>query len=333
MQAVRTGRKGGLEDFGIDSFERRKAAFFRRWGWKFLPFSQTDPLPHPKLMVPHQTEEVMKLVDLIREGDLVTFVVSDLGMGKTTLCRYLSEVLPLRDPNLLTVFIPAQSIQTPEQMLRVLLSRLEMEAGGDLTEEFEKFYRWHQSYPESKLVVFVDEFPELDVKVAEMIRALADLRNISWVLNGRKDQILAYLQEHVPSLLSRKRYMLEMKPLSLEEVQELILLRMAWAKGGEPAQGEFSPALHPRQPQEDPQTFGRSSQGGFEAGQRGGLLRHREEPFADPSFPDRGEEETEEKGQEEAQEEAQQEEEEGREEEEVLLEVASFYPSPGGVLR
>ncbi|MCQ8898157.1 MAG: ATP-binding protein [Hadesarchaea archaeon] len=231
MQAVRTGRKGGLEDFGIDSFERRKAAFFRRWGWKFLPFSQTDPLPHPKLMVPHQTEEVMKLVDLIREGDLVTFVVSDLGMGKTTLCRYLSEVLPLRDPNLLTVFIPAQSIQTPEQMLRVLLSRLEMEAGGDLTEEFEKFYRWHQSYPESKLVVFVDEFPELDVKVAEMIRALADLRNISWVLNGRKDQILAYLQEHVPSLLSRKRYMLEMKPLSLEEVQELILLRMAWARG------------------------------------------------------------------------------------------------------
>ncbi|MEM2672652.1 MAG: ATP-binding protein [Candidatus Hadarchaeales archaeon] len=177
-------------------------------------------------------------MDLIREGDLVTFVVSDFGMGKTTLCKYLCEVLPLQDPHLLTVFIPAQSIETPEQMLRLLLNRLEIEAGGDLTEEFEKFYRWHQTYPESKLVVFVDEFPELDVKVAEMIRALADLRNVTWVLNGRKEQILNYLQEYVPSLLSRKRYMLEMKPLSLEEVRELLLLRMAWARGENNPKGD-----------------------------------------------------------------------------------------------
>ncbi len=237
MQAVK-GERAGLEGFGMDSFERRKASFFRRWGWKFLPFAQTDPLPHPRLMVPHQKEEVVKLVDLIREGDLVTFVVSELGMGKTTLCKYLSEVLPLQDPQLLTVFVPAQSVQSPEQMLRILLNRLEIEAGGDLTEEFEKFYRWHQAYPASKLVVFVDEFPELDVRVAEMIRALADLRNITWVLNGRKDQILGYLREHVPSLLSRKRYMLEMRPLSLEEVRELLLLRMAWARGETSPRGD-----------------------------------------------------------------------------------------------
>ncbi len=233
MQALRW-----LEDFGIGSFERKKQSFFRRWGWKFHPFAQTDPLPHPSLMVPHQREEVLKLVDLIREGDLVTFVVSGLGMGKTTLCRYLSEVLPLEDPNLLTVFLPAQSVQTPEQMLRVLLSRLEIEPGGDLTEEFEKFYRWHQSYPNLKLVIFVDEFPELDARVAEMIRALADLRNVSWVLNGRKEQILEYLREHVPSLLSRRRYMLEMRPLSLEEVRELLVRRMAWARGNSPARGD-----------------------------------------------------------------------------------------------
>ncbi|TDA33478.1 MAG: hypothetical protein DSO02_02295 [Hadesarchaea archaeon] len=236
MQIV--GERVGLESFHMDVFERKKASLFKKWGWKFFPFAQTDPLPHPKLMVPHQREEVVKLVDLIKEGDLVTFVVSDFGMGKTTLCKYLCEVLPLQDPHLLTVFIPAQSIETPEQMLRLLLNRLEIEAGGDLTEEFEKFYRWHQTYPESKLVVFVDEFPELDVKVAEMIRALADLRNVTWVLNGRKEQILNYLREYVPSLLSRKRYMLEMKPLSLEEVRELLLLRMAWARGENNPKGD-----------------------------------------------------------------------------------------------
>lgn len=229
MQAV--SKRTELEAFGMEAFEHRKASLFRRWGWKFFPFAQTDPLPHPKLLVPHQKEEVVKLIDLIREGDLVTFVVSDLGMGKTTLCKYLCEVLPLQDPHLLTVFIPAQSIQTPEQMLRILLNRLEIETGGDLTEEFERFYRWHQSYPDVKLAVFVDEFPELDLKVAEMIRALADLRNVSWILNGRKEQILDYLLGNVPSLLSRRRYMLEMKPLSLEEVRELIQLRMAWARG------------------------------------------------------------------------------------------------------
>lgn len=227
--------------FDVDAFERRKLSLFKRWGWKFFPFAQTDPLPHPKLMVPHQREEVVRLVDLIREGDLVVFVVSDFGMGKTALCKYLCEVLPLWDPHLLTVFVPAQAIETPEQMLRLLLNRLEIGAGGDLTEEFEKFYRWHQTYPESKLVVFVDEFPELEVRVAEMIRALADLRNVTWVLNGRKEQVLEYLREHVPSLLSRKRYMLEIKPLSLEEVRELLLLRMGWAREGGPKRDPLFP--------------------------------------------------------------------------------------------
>ncbi len=206
-----------------------------------MPFAQTDPLPDPRLLVPHQVDEVIKLIDLIQEGDLVTFVVSDVGMGKTALCKFLSEVLPLERSDVLTVFVPAQSIETPEQMVRLLLNRLEIEfQRGDLVEEFERFYRWHQSYPDLRLVVFVDEFPELDVRVAEMIRVLADLRNVNWVLNGQKDRVLKYLEKNVPSLLNRRRYMLEMKPLNLDEVRDLLALRIAWAKGTDLTHGALS---------------------------------------------------------------------------------------------
>ena len=86
----------------------------------------------------------------------------------------------------------------------------------------------------------MDEFPELDVRVAEMIRVLADLRNVNWVLNGQKDRVLKYLEKNVPSLLNRRRYMLEMKPLNLDEVRDLLALRIAWAKGTDLTHGALS---------------------------------------------------------------------------------------------
>jgi len=220
------------EKFGLDRFERKKLAFYEKNGWQFMPFAQKDPMPDPRLLVPHQVEEVQKLVDAVLEGDLVSFVVSDIGMGKTALCRFLADALPAEEGRkTVTVFLQGSSIETPEQMIRSILTKLELEPKGDLASEFEQLYRWHDMYPDLLLVLIVDEFPDIGEKALDVVRALADLRGVVWIFNGQKDRLLKFLEQNSPALLQRRRLILELKPMEIEELEELLELRMAWARG------------------------------------------------------------------------------------------------------
>jgi len=223
------------EKFGIDRFERRKTAFFKKYGWQFMPFAQKDPLPDLRLLVPHQVDEVQKLIDAVKEGDLVSFVVSDIGMGKTALCKFLAEVLPAEDhPKIVTVFLHCSSIETPEQMLRSILLRLELQPKeSDIAAQFEQLCRWHEKYPDLLLAIIFDEFSDLDGGALNVVRTIADLRGVVLILNGQKHELLKFVGRHSPALLQRKRLILELKPLSPAEVEELLALRMAWARGGE----------------------------------------------------------------------------------------------------
>jgi len=220
------------EKFALDRFERKKLAFYNKNGWQFMPFAQKDPMPDPRLLVPHQVEDVQKLVDAVLEGDLVSFVVSDIGMGKTALCRFLADALPAEEGRkTVTVFLQGSSIETPEQMIRSILTKLELEPKGDLASEFEQLYRWHDMYPDLLLVLIVDEFPDIGEKALDVVRALADLRGVVWVFNGQKDRLLKFLEQNSPALLQRRRLILELKPMEIEELEELLELRMAWARG------------------------------------------------------------------------------------------------------
>ncbi|KXB03414.1 hypothetical protein AKJ45_01665 [candidate division MSBL1 archaeon SCGC-AAA261F19] len=222
------------EKFVLKKFDRKKRSFLRRFNWNFMPFAQKDSLPDPRLLVPHQREEVSELIDLVKEGDLVSFVVSDIGMGKTALCRFLVETLPQEDnQKIASVFLHGPSVERREQMLRLILERLELRVeGGDLSSEFDHLYRWYEDYPDFLLVLVVDEFPEVSPDSLEIVRAITDLKGTVWILNGRENQLIEFIEENAPALLKRRRYTLELEPMDLEEVRELLIFRMAWARGG-----------------------------------------------------------------------------------------------------
>lgn len=222
------------EKFRTSKFDRKKRLFFDKFDWEFMPFSQKEPLPDPRLLVPHQIEEVQKFLDMIQEGDLVLFVVSEIGMGKTTLCRFLEKSLPQEEEhNSVPVFLYGPSIEAPEQMARAILERLELQAReGDLASEFEQLRKWHENYPNLTLVIIVDEFPDVDKNALELVRAIADLEGIVWVLNGQEGQLIEFVEDNAPALLDRRRYTLNLKPMNLEEIEELLTYRMAWARGG-----------------------------------------------------------------------------------------------------
>jgi type II secretory pathway predicted ATPase ExeA len=155
-------------------------------------------------------------------------------MGKTAICKFLAETLPAEErPRIVTVFLHGPSIEMPEQMLRLILARLELEPKGDLTSEFEQLFRWHEVYPDISLVLIVDEFPDIGEMALEVTRALADLRGVTWIFNGQKDRLLKFLEQHSPALLQRRRLILELRPMDVDEVEELLALRMAWARGSD----------------------------------------------------------------------------------------------------
>jgi general secretion pathway protein A len=219
------------EKFGTDKFERKKCSFFKKQGWRFMPFAQKDPLPDPRLLVARQVEEVARLIDMAKEGDMVSLITSGVGMGKSALCKFLADALPEGDETA-TVFLHGPTIETPEQLVRTILERLELEPRAeDLAEEFEQFYRWQERYHDLSLVLIVDEFPDINPKTLEVVRALADLRGIAWVLNGQKAALLRFLQHNAPSLLHRRRFTLDLQPMNAAEAQELVSLRICWAKG------------------------------------------------------------------------------------------------------
>lgn len=221
--------------FTLDRFERKKDAFLKNFDWDFMPFAQRDPLPDPELLVPHQIEEVQGLIDLVKEGDLVSFIVSRIGMGKTTLCKFLEKSLPQQeDQSIVTVFLHGPSIENREQMLRLILQRLELKVEkGDVASEFEQLRSWHDNYPDFLLAVIVDEFPDVDKDALEVVRSLVDLEGIVWILNGQKDELTDFVSENAPALFERRRHTLELEPMNLEETKELLIYRMAWARGGD----------------------------------------------------------------------------------------------------
>lgn len=223
------------EKFTISKFDRKKKAFFNRFGWESMPFAQKDPLPDPELLVPHQIEEVQELVDMIKEGDLVSFIVSEIGMGKSTLSKFLAKALPQQeDQKIVSVFLHGPSIENRGQMLRLILEKLELRVEkGNVAFNFDQLQRWHENYPDFLLTIIVDEFPDVSKDSLEIVRSVADLEGIVWVLNGCKDELLEFVEENAQALFERKRFVLELEPMNLDEVKELLMYRMAWARGGD----------------------------------------------------------------------------------------------------
>ncbi|KXA97060.1 hypothetical protein AKJ37_03795 [candidate division MSBL1 archaeon SCGC-AAA259I09] len=199
-----------------------------------MPFAQKDPLPDPELLVPHQTKEVQELIDLVNEEDLVSFIVSEIGMGKTTLCEFLNQALPEKgEGDIVSVFLHGPSIESGEQMLRVILNRLELRVKeGDTADEFEQLRDWHENYPDFLLTIIIDEFPDISKNALNIVRSLVDLEGIVLILNGQENELLEFVEENAPALFERRRYILRLDPMNLEEIRELIMYRMAWARGG-----------------------------------------------------------------------------------------------------
>jgi general secretion pathway protein A len=208
--------------------------YLRKWGLRQDPF--TPELPTPAAFVPIQKEDLLKLKWLLLEGK-VGILTGGLGMGKTTVCEFLTAAL--REESILTtdpekqaipVFLHGAVYKSVDEFLRALILALELDANRDPAALFEMLRRWGIEHRE-KLAVIIDDVPESTAdfqQIGEFLRVLADLPHISILFNGEYRKMKRFL-EKVPALRDRIQLHVKLKELNLVETRELLQFRLRHA--------------------------------------------------------------------------------------------------------
>lgn len=214
--------------------DRRFESYLQRWGLRSDPFK--FELPSIEAFTPSQQDDLRGLKWLLTEGKLGV-LTGALGMGKTTVCEFLvaslrEENMTASDPStqVVPILIHGATYKSAEELLRAIILSLEMDADKDRASLFELLRRWPQEHQEH-LAIIIDDVPESDadvLEVSEFLRVLADIPNISILLNGEFKQMKRFLAE-VPALLDRVQLHVALEPMGRENLRELLELRLKHA--------------------------------------------------------------------------------------------------------
>ncbi len=214
--------------------EEKFESFLRKWWLCRDPFS--FDLPAPEAFVPFQREELMRLKQVLTSGK-VGVLTGGLGMGKTTVCEFLTvalreESLLSTDPasQVIPVFIHGAVYKSADEFLRAIIHSLGLDASKDSATLFEFLRRWPLEHRE-KLAIIIDDVPESRadyLEIGEFFRVLADLPQISMLLNGEKKQMERFLDK-IPALRDRIEFWVSLRPFSFQAIQDLLKYRIKYA--------------------------------------------------------------------------------------------------------
>lgn len=208
--------------------------FLRKWSLWRNPFSYD--LPAPEAFVPFQRAELLRLKEVLMSGK-VGVLTGGLGMGKTTVCEFLTvalreESMLSSDPSnqVIPVFVHGAAYRSAEELLRAIIHSLGLDASRDSATLFEFLRRWPVEHSE-RLAVIIDDVPESRadfLEIGEFLRVLADLPQISMLLNGEKKQMDRFL-EKVPALRDRIEFWVALRPFSFQAIQDMLRYRIRYA--------------------------------------------------------------------------------------------------------
>lgn len=211
--------------------DQRFEGYLQRYELKYDPFKLE--LPSIDAFAPSQHEDLRKLKRLLSEGK-VGILTGALGMGKTTVCEFLvssirEDSLAASDPfqQTIPILIHGAVYKSVDEFLRAIILGLEMDTNKDSASLFEVLVKWKQEHQE-RLAIIIDDIPETGANVqdvGEFLRVLADLPNISILLNGEFKKMQRFLGV-VRALLDRVQLHITLHPMDRENLKELLRLRI-----------------------------------------------------------------------------------------------------------
>lgn len=169
-----------------------------------------------------------------RQG--LTCILGDIGLGKSTILRFLHSEYDAKEEVLCT-FIPTPVFSSDFAMLKNICSDFGLAAKRSLYDQQQAFMDFLiEQYKDGKnVVVFIDEAQKLDSKALELIRAMLNLENyrhklVQVIFAGQLELRDRLLQDKNKALYSRIFAPSLLDPLTLEETIGMIEHRCKFAE-------------------------------------------------------------------------------------------------------
>ncbi len=195
------------------------------------PFLLVAPM-RPDTYVRIQPDEIAALKRAISNGR-VAVITGPLGIGKTSLCKYIvdelmNESLRTSDVSqqIVPVYLSGAAYRETDDFLKGIIKGLALDAGKDRVTLFNSLTSWPNEHKE-KLAAVIDDASESGANVDELgefLRALADVENIAIVLNGEPKRMKKFLDLN-PPLRDRIQIEIELRRMTRDELKEMITKR------------------------------------------------------------------------------------------------------------
>lgn len=201
---------------------------------KELPF-KIGPDPRFLHMTQQHEDALAKCLLTVQERSGIVMVYGDVGMGKSTIARRLSEVINSKDCKVAGLLNP--SLMTEAAFLKAIMSAFDiktMRSYADSLNAFQDFML--ASYEEGvNLVLIIDEAQKLTPKMLGVLHALHNFESntdkfMQMVLIGQNE--LRTNIEKLPNFKSRVVRFARLSNLSPDDTRELIAFRWHAASSG-----------------------------------------------------------------------------------------------------
>lgn len=208
------------------------------------PFS-ISPNPNSMYMTPTIKAVVNRSKFAIDARMGLTAILGDVGLGKSTILRFLYNDYTAHEDDSVTCVIPSPEYPSHFALLRAICIFFGLPTKRSLHEQLDVFQAFllDQDEAEKLVVVFIDESQKLTYKMLELIRSMLnfekpDYKLVQIVLAGQlelRDRLLEkknkalYSRIFAPSLLS---------PMTQQETHDMIVHRCAFANIDNPFPNE-----------------------------------------------------------------------------------------------
>jgi general secretion pathway protein A len=196
----------------------------------YTPFS-ISPNPNTLHITPGLRAVLAKVRFTINKRQGLCALLGDVGLGKSTLLRYLFGEYAA-NANCLTTLVPTPKFPSPFAFLKYMATDLGVDGKRSLTQQRDELERWLIDHYEAgkNVVIFVDEAQVLDNAQLELVRGLLNFEThqhklVQIVLAGQLELREKLQSEKNRALYSRVSTYSVLDPLTLEETGDMLAHR------------------------------------------------------------------------------------------------------------
>lgn len=201
-----------------DSISSEQRHWYRRKNWKGNPFS----LNISQGLFTGYSKEVKTILEKINTRSGHILITGPLGVGKTSMLRWLTTQLPKKE------FMPIY-ISRPPLDFNELVRHI-YESMGDNTDQARKeanLYNLNKLRQKIKknIIILLDEAHEFTVEVERPLRTLGDIEGVNLVMAGLPETI-SKLKTEIQPLYERLVLSVELSHMGFDESREMIKIRI-----------------------------------------------------------------------------------------------------------